>query len=115
MPAPWTDVRVCSTAALAANEMEPGDIVDGVTLVAGDRILVAAPGGSPDNGIFVCSATPTRATDANQSAHFARHRAVKVTAGASNAGRTFRYIGKANPAPDTDSLLFAAAPVPKTL
>ena len=63
-----------TTAVLLASDLEAGDLLDGVTLVAGDRILVKDQGGAGvahvDNGIYVVQASgaPIRATDANGTA-----------------------------------------------
>ena len=47
-------VRVASTAALTlASDFEAGDVIDGVTLVAGDRILIKDQASNIENGIFV--------------------------------------------------------------
>ncbi len=63
-----------TTAVLLASDLEAGDLLDGVTLAAGDRILVKDQGGAGvahvDNGIYVVQASgaPIRATDANGTA-----------------------------------------------
>jgi hypothetical protein len=60
--------RVATTVAgTLATSYEAGDIVDGVTLVAGDRILIKNLSSQAFNGIYVvqASGTPTRATDAD--------------------------------------------------
>lgn len=61
-------VRAGTTAAgVLASDFEAGDVIDGVTLVAGDRILIKNQANPIENGIFVVEATgaPTRATDAD--------------------------------------------------
>jgi hypothetical protein len=58
--------RVATTGNVnLANALEAGDVVDGVTLVAGDRVLVRAQSTSSQNGIYVVQATgaAVRATD----------------------------------------------------
>jgi len=60
-----------TTAVLLASDLEAGDVLDGVTLAANDRILVKDQGGAGvahvDNGIYVVQASgaPVRASDAN--------------------------------------------------
>jgi len=60
-----------TTAVLLASDLEAGDLLDGVTLAAGDRILVKDQGGAGvahvDNGIYVVQASgaPVRAVDAD--------------------------------------------------
>lgn len=61
-------VRAASTAAgTLASDFEAGDVIDGVTLVAGDRILIKNQAAAAENGIYVVEATgaPTRADDAD--------------------------------------------------
>lgn len=63
-----------TTAVLLASALEAGDLLDGVTLVAGNRILVKDQGGAGvahvDNGIYVVQASgaPIRAADADGTA-----------------------------------------------
>jgi hypothetical protein len=63
-----------TTAVLLASDLEAGDLLDGVTLVAGNRILVKDQGGAGvahvDNGIYVVQASgaPIRAADADGTA-----------------------------------------------
>lgn len=54
----------------------------------------------------------TRATDADASGDFVRHRTVSVTHGTANAGRSFRYDGKETPTVGSDALTFVAGPQP---
>jgi hypothetical protein len=59
-------VRVATTVAgNLATSFENGDIIDGVTLVTGDRILIKNQASPSENGIYIVNATgaPTRATD----------------------------------------------------
>jgi len=65
-------VRVATTASInLATDLEAGDSIDGVTLVAGDRVLVknqaAAGAAHVDNGIYVAvsSGAASRSSDAN--------------------------------------------------
>lgn len=64
-------VRVASTAPVAiATALEAGDVVDGITLVAGDRVLLKDQSTASENGIYVAvaSGAASRAEDANTSA-----------------------------------------------
>lgn len=64
-------VRVATTAALTlSSDLENGDVVDGVTLATGDRVLVKNQDTASENGIYVVKASgaPDRATDADTSA-----------------------------------------------
>jgi hypothetical protein len=61
-------VRVATTAPGNLNtDFEAGDVVDGVTLVAGDRILIKDQTAQAENGIYIVQASgaPLRAEDAN--------------------------------------------------
>ena len=64
-------VRVASTANVAiATALEAGDVIDGVTLVAGDRVLLKNQTTASENGIYVAvaSGAASRSTDANGTA-----------------------------------------------
>jgi hypothetical protein len=71
-------VRVATTAPLTAlsSDAEDGDTIDGVLLVAGDRILIKNQSIASENGIYVVQSNnaPVRATDFDTTA--------EVTAGA---------------------------------
>jgi hypothetical protein len=84
----WKEpVRVATIASgtLAAS-FENGDIIDGVTLVTGNRILIKNQVAPADNGIYVVNASgaPTRATDADSATELLAA-CVAVTEGAVNA------------------------------
>lgn len=64
-------VKVATTGPLTLSmDLEAGDVVDGYTLVAGDRVLVKDQDTAAENGIYVVATTgaPTRATDADSDA-----------------------------------------------
>lgn len=64
-------VRVATTAAISlATGLVAGQTIDGVTLVAGDRVLVKNQVTASENGIYVAvsSGTGVRASDANGTA-----------------------------------------------
>ena len=64
-------VRVATTAAINLSlDLEAGDVIDGVTLVAGDRVLVKEQGTASENGIYVAvaSGAASRSSDANGTA-----------------------------------------------
>lgn len=83
-------VRVATTAAgTLASSFENGDVVDGVTLATGDRILVKNQAAAAENGIFVVAAsgTPTRASDADSNGEISKGTQVYVEEGTANGGQ----------------------------
>jgi hypothetical protein len=63
---PKEAVRVATTAAgTLASDFEAADVIDGVTLVAGDRILIKDQATASQNGIYIVQASgaPVRADD----------------------------------------------------
>ena len=87
-------VRVATTAAInLSTDLEAGDVVDGVTLVAGDRVLVKDQGTASENGIYVAVASAagaaSRATDADTSAEVTTGMFTFVSEGTVNADNGF--------------------------
>ena len=66
---PKDAVRVATTAAgTLATSFAAGSVIDGVTLVAGDRILIKNQATASENGIYdVTAGAPTRSADADSS------------------------------------------------
>jgi hypothetical protein len=61
-------VRVATVSAInLSSDLQAGDVIDGVTLVAGDRVLVKNQGTATENGIYVAvaSGAASRSSDAN--------------------------------------------------
>lgn len=84
-------VRAATTAnGTLATAYENGDVIDGVTLATGDRILLKDQTTASENGIYVVavSGAPTRATDADSTAEL-DSAAVLVTSGTVNADNAF--------------------------
>lgn len=76
-------VRVATTAALALAGLQT---IDGVVLVAGDRVLVKDQAAGAENGIYVAAAGAwTRATDADSGTKLNAGALVPVEAGTVNA------------------------------
>ena len=62
--APKDSVRVATTAnVVIATALNNADVLDGITLVTGDRVLVKDQSAPAENGIYVVAASPGRATD----------------------------------------------------
>jgi hypothetical protein len=81
-------VRAATTAAVTlASDLEAGDVIDGVTLVAGNRILVKNQATASENGLYVVQASgaPTRSTDADANAEVTSNFAVFVEEGTAQA------------------------------
>lgn len=102
-------VRVATTAAgTLATSFENGDVVDGVTLATGDRILIKDQATASENGIYVVAATgaPTRASDANSAAEL-RGATVYVEEGTANADTVWNQTTNATITLGTTNLVWA--------
>lgn len=100
-------VRVATTANGAlATAYENGDVIDGVTLATGDRILLKDQTTGSENGIYIVAASgaPARAEDANTSAEV-RNMVVRVESGTVNADRMYQLTTD-NPTLGTTALVF---------
>lgn len=85
-------VRVASTAPVAiASALEAGDVIDGVTLVAGDRVLLKDQSTASENGIYVAvtSGAAPRADDADTSAKVTTGMFTFVAEGTTNGDNGF--------------------------
>lgn len=81
-------VRVATTEPInIASDLEAGDVIDGVTLVAGDRVLVKNQSTASENGIYVAvaSGAASRSTDADSSAEVTAGMFTFVAEGSTNA------------------------------
>jgi hypothetical protein len=81
-------VRAATTVALTlVSGLENGDVVDGVTLATGDRVLVKNQSTGSENGIYTVNATgaPTRATDYDTAAEVTPGAFTFVEEGTANA------------------------------
>jgi hypothetical protein len=102
-------VRVATTTAgTLATSFEAGDSVDGVTLVAGDRLLIKNQTAGAENGIYVVAATeaPTRAKDFDASANVLGA-TMFVSEGTINSNKVFICTTNAPITLDTTALVFA--------
>ena len=108
-------VRVATTASITiATALNAGDTIDGVTLAAGDRVLVKDQGTASGNGIYVAGASPARAFDMDQDTGDAAAQAeevlgafVYVIAGVNNGGKVFYATNTTAPTLGSTSLTFA--------
>lgn len=92
----WKDpVRVATTANVTLSTgFENGDVIDGVTLATGDRILIKNQSSAAENGIYTVNASgsPTRATDADADSELQRGTCVYVAFGTVNGGSKWQVV-----------------------
>jgi hypothetical protein len=107
--------RAATTANITiATALNAGDSIDGVTLAAGDRVLVKDQSTGSQNGIYVVAATPVRAFDMDQDlttavpAEEVMGAIVYVIAGTTNGGTTWRNTNTTAPTLGTTALTFAS-------
>lgn len=87
----WKDsVRVASTANVTVSS--PGATIDGVTMVANDRVLLKNQTSQPENGIYIWNGAAVAMTRALDASTFAELEAavVNVEEGTSNGGTKWR-------------------------
>ncbi|MCC7311997.1 MAG: hypothetical protein IT510_12210 [Sulfuritalea sp.] len=87
----WGRLAVHVATQSAVNLANPGASIDGISLAAGDRVLVKAQAGSAENGIYLwngSSSAMTRATDADIAAELAGALTHVLTG--TDTGRAFR-------------------------
>jgi hypothetical protein len=85
-------VRAATTADITlASALENGDVLDGVTLATGNRVLVKNQSTGSENGIYVVkvSGAPDRSTDADIDAELTSNFAVFVEEGTLNADQGY--------------------------
>jgi len=85
-------VRAATTANVTlASALENGDVLDGVTLATGNRVLVKNQTTGSENGIYVVKASgaPDRSTDADTGAELTSNFAVFVEEGTVNADQGY--------------------------
>ena len=106
-------VRVASTANVSltngSSGLEAGDAIDGVTLVAGDRVLLKDQSDASENGIYVAVASggnPARAGDANISAEVTSGMFMFVEEGTTNGDNGFVLTTNDTITLDTTDLVF---------
>lgn len=87
-----TRVRVATTGNITLSGLQT---IDGVSVAAGDRVLVRSQSTAANNGVYIASAsTWTRALDADSPEDVAG-KVVSVTAGSLNGGLSFKTNYKA--------------------
>ncbi len=97
-------VRVATTASIALNGLPT---VDGVVLVAGDRVLVKNQATGSQNGIYVAAASAwARSADADENAEVTPALTVSVEVGTSQADTVWQLITDAPIVIGTTALVF---------
>ncbi len=102
--------RAATTANVTiAGDLNAGDTIDGVTLAAGDRVLVCQQSAAAQNGVYQVAATPGRALDFDGSPEIIGA-FVPVLEGTVNAGTVWRNTNTATLVVDTDDITFEEWP-----
>jgi hypothetical protein len=102
-------VRAATTSDITlSSDLEDGDIVDGVTLATGDRVLVKDQSTGSQNGIYVVKASgaPDRSTDADSGTEVTANFAVFVEEGTVNADSGFTLTNNGAITIGTTALVF---------
>ena len=103
-------VKVATTEPITLSTgLEEGDVIDGYTLVAGDRVLVKNQDTASENGIYIVpeSGAPSRATDANNDAEVTPGMFTFVEQGTLNADSGWVLITNGNITVGTTGLAFS--------
>lgn len=99
-------VRVATTAAITLSGLQT---IDGVTVVADDRVLVKDQASSVNNGIYVAdTGTWERAKDADGTYDWRQGTLVVVAVGTTNAGAVFRQTTADPITVGSSSLVFSS-------
>ena len=103
-----TDVRAATTANITiATALNNGDSLDGLTLADGELVLVKDQSTASQNGIYVVSSSPARATGFDTwDEHVGA--ILNVQEGTVNAGLSYRNTNNTGGTLDTDDLTFEA-------
>ena len=102
-------VRAATTANVTlASDLENGDVLDGVTLATGDRVLVKDQSTGSENGIYVVkvSGAPDRSTDADAGAEVTANFAVFVEQGTVNSDSGFTLTNNGSVTIGSTALVF---------
>lgn len=103
-------VKVATTAPInIASDLEAGDVIDGYTLVAGDRVLVKNQSTASENGIYIASVSgaASRATDADNNAEVTPGMFTFVENGTTNADSGWVLITDGDITVGSTSLAFS--------
>ncbi len=105
----WKDAVRAATAAAGtlASSFANGQVIDGITLATGDRILIKDQAAGAENGIYTVNASgaPTRATDADVNTEV-WNMTCAVLLGTANAGLIFKNNNSTLPTLGSTALTF---------
>ena len=111
---PQLPVRLATTAPITISTgLNVGDSIDGVTLVAGDRVLVKDQSTGSQNGVYVAGASPARAFDMEEGVA-AFGALIYVIDGSANGGKVFANTNTTAPLIGTTALTFTEFPAAST-
>jgi len=81
-----------NSSGTLSSSYESGDTIDGITLSAGDRILIKDQGDGSENGIYVVNTVgePTRSTDMDSNESCRPNSFVFIEEGSTNADKMFQ-------------------------
>lgn len=86
-----TDVRVATTGPITiATALNAGDTIDDIVLANGDRVLVKNQSTASQNGVYIVSASPSRATDFDTSLEVTTGATFIVSEGTVNDKKVFQ-------------------------
>jgi hypothetical protein len=102
-------VRAATTANITiATALNNADVLDGVTLATGDRVLVKDQSAGSQNGIYVVGASPARAYDLSTDDPDVRGAEIRVLEGTVNGSTTWVNTNTTLPTIGTTALTFTA-------
>lgn len=102
-----TSVRAATViAGTLASSFANGQVIDGITLATGDRILIKNQAAGAENGIYVVAASgaPTRSTDCNTASNYVSGAFVFTEQGTANAGSAWVVATQGSITPGTTSV-----------
>ena len=106
---PKAAARAATTASITiATDLNVGDVIDGVTLTSGDRVLVKDQASPAENGIYIAGVTPARSTDFDSVSPIDEINGamIAVEEGTTHAGKIFVQSGAAVAVVGTDPIAF---------
>ncbi len=100
-------VAAASTANVTiATGLNAGDVVDGVTLVLGTKVLLKNQTDATENGIYTVAVSPARSTGYTLYASMVGI-VIQVDAGTANSGKTFRNSGATSGTSGSTAIAFS--------